>query len=171
MKYKEQIPNLFTSINLVMGIMAIIFMFSDRYLEASLLILVAVFLDRMDGNIARKLDVVSDFGKELDSLCDLISFGVAPSLLIWNIFLENSGLLGIVITLLFALAGAFRLARYNITEFDGFYTGIPITICGGLVALISLVLINHKANINLIMLFMLFLSYAMISKRIRLKKR
>lgn len=171
MKYRAQIPNLFTSFNLIMGIMAIIFMFSGKFQLASVLILIAALLDRMDGTLARKFNVTSAFGKELDSLCDLISFGVAPSLLIWNITLEKSGLVGIIPTLFFCLAGAIRLARFNITEFDGFYTGIPITACGGLVAFISLITINYKPNINLIMLLMLVLSYAMISKRIRLRKR
>jgi len=171
MKYRSQIPNIMTSFNLIVGILAIISMFNEQYAVASTLILLGVLFDRVDGGLARKLNATSDFGKELDSLCDLISFGVAPSLLIYNIILEKSGILGVTTILLFSLAGAFRLARYNITEFDGWYIGVPITLSGGLVALMSLMTIKYDTNINFIILSMLFLSYAMVSKRIRLKKR
>lgn len=156
---------------MIMGILAIISMFNEQYSVASVLILLAVLFDRMDGGVARKLNVTSEFGKELDSLCDLISFGVAPSLLIWNLVLAQSGILGIATMLLFSLSGAIRLARYNITEFDGWYVGVPITMSGGLVALMALMTIRYDANITLVILTMLFLSYAMISKKIKLKKR
>lgn len=171
MKVKSQIPNFFTLLNLASGVLAIISIFYERYGVSAILIIVAGFLDRMDGKLARMLDEVSDFGKELDSLCDLISFGVAPAILIWSLSLMETGVIGIVITIIFALAGATRLARYNISEFEGAYIGIPITICGGIVALIALYSTMYDTNLTLVMLTMLFLSYAMISKRIKLKKR
>ncbi|MFZ5965637.1 MAG: CDP-diacylglycerol--serine O-phosphatidyltransferase [Bacillota bacterium] len=171
MKYKSQIPNIFTLLNLSMGLLAIISVFYDQYATSASLIIIAGFLDRFDGKLARMLDVVSDFGKELDSLCDLISFGVAPAILMWHLNLMETGALGIAITLIFALCGAFRLARYNITDFEGVYLGIPITLCGGLVALLSLYSIRFATNLPIILGAMLFLSYAMVSKRIRLRKR
>ncbi|MEW9123677.1 MAG: CDP-diacylglycerol--serine O-phosphatidyltransferase [Thermotaleaceae bacterium] len=171
MKYKSQIPNMFTFLNLAMGILAIISVFYDQYGTSAFLIITAGVLDRMDGQLARKLNVVSDFGKELDSLCDLISFGVAPAILMWHLNLMETGALGIATTVLFALCGAFRLAKYNITEFEGVYMGIPITICGGLVALISLYSTRFATSMPLMVIAMLFLSYAMVTKKIKLKKR
>jgi len=171
MKVKSQIPNMFTLLNLTLGVLAIISIFYNRFGVSAILIIIAGFMDRMDGKLARMFDVTSDFGKELDSLCDLISFGVAPAILMWNLNLMESGAMGIAITVIFALAGATRLARYNITEFEGVYMGIPITLCGGIVALISLYSIRYTTNLTLVMITMLFLSYAMISKRIKLKKR
>ncbi len=171
MKVKSQIPNMFTLLNLALGILAIISIFYGHFDVSAVLIIGAGFLDRMDGKLARKFDVASEFGKELDSLCDLISFGVAPAILMWNINFMEAGALGIIITVLFSIAGATRLARYNIAEFEGFYLGIPITLCGGIVALLSLYSVRYNTNMALAMFTMLFLSYAMVSKKIKLKKR
>ncbi|SHJ06429.1 CDP-diacylglycerol--serine O-phosphatidyltransferase [Geosporobacter subterraneus DSM 17957] len=171
MKYKCHIPNLFTLLNLAMGILAIISVFYDQYGTSAFLIITAGVLDRLDGQLARKLNVVSDFGKELDSLCDLISFGVAPAILMWHLNLMETGALGIAATVLFAVCGASRLARYNITEFEGVYMGIPITLCGGIVALMSLYSTRFTTSMPFMLVSMLFLSYAMVSKRIKLKKR
>ncbi|AOT72343.1 CDP-diacylglycerol--serine O-phosphatidyltransferase [Geosporobacter ferrireducens] len=171
MKYRSQIPNLFTLLNLAMGILAIISVFYDQYGTSAFLIITAGVLDRLDGQLARKLNVESEFGKELDSLCDLISFGVAPAILMWHLNLMETGALGIGATVLFAVCGASRLARYNISEFEGVYMGIPITLCGGIVALMSLYSTRFTTSMPFMLVSMLFLSYAMVSKRIKLKKR
>ncbi|GAB6087120.1 CDP-diacylglycerol--serine O-phosphatidyltransferase [Alkaliphilus crotonatoxidans] len=171
MKVKAHIPNMFTFLNLSLGILAIISILGEAYRASALLILLAAFMDRFDGKLARKLDVESELGKELDSLCDLISFGVAPAILIWSYKLADFGFVGTLIIILFALCGAYRLAKFNIVEFDGVYMGIPITISGGVVALMTLYSINYTVNIYLIVMIMIFLSYSMISKKIRLKKR
>jgi len=170
-RVKAHIPNMFTFFNLILGILAIINILGEDYVGASLLILLAAFMDRFDGTLARKFDVESDFGKELDSLCDLISFGVAPSVLIWSFQLGELGIFGLGSILLFAVCGAYRLARYNIMEFDGVYMGIPITMCGGIVALMTLYSINYNSNAYVVSIIMLFLSYGMVSKKIKLKKR
>jgi len=170
-RVKAHIPNMFTFLNLTLGILAIICIFNEAYTASALLILLAAFMDRFDGKLARKFDVVSDFGKELDSLCDLISFGVAPAILIWSFQLASFGIAGLAIIVLFALCGASRLAKFNITEFEGVYMGIPITMCGGIVALMALYATKYDTNVYIISLIMLFLSYSMISKRIKLKKR
>ncbi|SET15792.1 CDP-diacylglycerol--serine O-phosphatidyltransferase [Natronincola peptidivorans] len=171
MKVKAHIPNMFTFFNLALGILAIVSIINESYAVSALLILLAALMDRFDGQLARKLDVESELGKELDSLCDLISFGVAPAVLIWSFLLVDFGVIGIIIMILFAVAGAYRLARYNIMEFEGFYMGIPITMCGGIVALVTLYSLNYETNLYFIGIMMLFLSYSMISKRIKLKKR
>lgn len=171
MRVKAHIPNMFTFFNLTLGILAIISILGEAYAVSALLILLAAFMDRFDGKLARKLDVESELGKELDSLCDLISFGVAPAILIWSYQLAAIGFIGTVIIILFALCGAYRLAKFNIVEFDGVYMGVPITISGGIVALMTLYAINYPTNIYVTGMTMLFLSYCMISKRIKLKKR
>ncbi|WP_331618283.1 CDP-diacylglycerol--serine O-phosphatidyltransferase [Serpentinicella sp. ANB-PHB4] len=171
MRVKAHIPNIFTFFNLALGIVAIINIIKEDYVAASLLILLAAFMDRFDGSLARKFDVVSELGKELDSLCDLISFGVAPAILIYAFKLGEYGNFGLIIILLFAISGAYRLARYNVMEFEGVYLGIPITMCGGIVALMTLYSINYTTNPYFIISMMLFLSYAMISTKIKLRKR
>ncbi|AKL96253.1 CDP-diacylglycerol--serine O-phosphatidyltransferase [Clostridium aceticum] len=171
MKVKAHIPNMFTFFNLTLGILAIVSIINESYTVSALLILVAAFTDRLDGQLARKLDVESELGKELDSLCDLISFGVAPAVLIWSFHLAKFGIIGILIMVIFAISGAYRLARYNIMEFEGVYMGIPITMCGGILALVTLYSINYPTSVYFIGMMTLFLSYSMISKKIKLKKR
>ena len=171
MEIKRNIPNLFTLSNLSLGVLAIIHMFSEDYYMAALLILIAGFLDRFDGLLARKLKATSSIGKELDSLCDLISFGIAPAILIWNIKLIDLGGIGSIITILFAVSGAYRLARYNVTEFQGVYVGVPITMAGGLIAIISLYTMRYSMNTYVSAFITLFLAYTMVSTKIRLKKR
>ena len=87
---KSSIPNIFTFINLSFGILSLLATFESNYQLACIFILLAALVDRYDGRIARYLQVSSDLGKELDSLADLVSFGVAPSILIFGSVL-NSG--------------------------------------------------------------------------------
>ena len=112
-------------------------------------------------------------GKELDSLADLVSFGVAPSLLMYISFNLNSigpkGIIGTAILIALPICGAFRLARYNTSTFDGIFTGVPITIIGCFLALLGL--ISHYIYVPIILsiIFMILGSYLMVSN-IKLKK-
>ena len=83
---KSCIPNVFTFINLSCGILSILSVMNKQYTLSSVFILLAGLVDRYDGRVARFLDVSSDLGKELDSLADLVSFGVAPSILIYPLY-------------------------------------------------------------------------------------
>lgn len=162
---KSFIPNLFTFINLGCGVISIIMIFHNNYKWACLFILMAALVDRYDGRVARFLNVSSDLGKELDSLADLVSFGVAPALLIYTMYnFMKLGILGYILVLLFPISGAYRLARYNSVDFSGVFTGIPITVAGSVMALISLLTLKNNANILLPILLMIILSYLMISK-------
>lgn len=136
LEYKEKLqilPNTITYANMALGAAAIFISANSTPVNvkiASILILIAGLTDKLDGYVARKLGVSSSFGKELDSLCDLVSFGVAPVALWWNI---NKGLLGVgevIVSLFFIGGGIFRLARYNITEEEKYIVGLPITIAG-----------------------------------------
>lgn len=147
---KSCIPNVFTFINLSFGIISILCTFEKNYLLASIFIILAALVDRYDGRVARWLDVSSELGKELDSLADLVSFGVAPSILVFLVYnLASIGpakIIGLVILLSFPICGAFRLARYNVSTFDGVFKGVPITIAGSFMALF--VLLTLKFNIS-----------------------
>ncbi len=168
---KTHLPNVLTFGNLTLGILAILSIFSGDYTLSSILIILAAFMDRFDGQLARRLDVESEIGKQLDSLSDLISFGVAPAVLIWSYSLESFGIIGVVLIVLFAVAGAYRLAKFNVTSFAGVFTGIPITLAGGIVALLTLYSINYPMHDYIVLVIIPLLSYAMVSKKIRLKKK
>ncbi|CDF57573.1 CDP-diacylglycerol--serine O-phosphatidyltransferase [Thermobrachium celere] len=165
---KEFIPNLFTFANLSFGMISIMFTFNNNLRLAALMIILAALLDRYDGRIARKIGVSSELGKELDSLADLVSFGAAPAILSWQSFLINFGIIGYIITLLFPIAGAFRLARFNVTQFNNVFTGVPITVAGSVVALDNIIGLYKPHPIISTIIFIVF-AYLMVSK-IKIKK-
>ncbi|PKR90402.1 CDP-diacylglycerol--serine O-phosphatidyltransferase [Pleomorphomonas diazotrophica] len=130
---RSVIPNLVTLLSLCAGLTSIRMGFEGRVDMAVYAILVAAVLDGLDGRLARYLRVTSKFGAELDSLSDFLSFGVAPPLLlfVWNFHDINS--FGWVAVVLFAIAGALRLARFNTMLGEdkpawqsNFFTGVPI---------------------------------------------
>ncbi|MBC8062031.1 MAG: CDP-diacylglycerol--serine O-phosphatidyltransferase [Clostridiaceae bacterium] len=171
MKAKSAVPNIFTFSNLGFGIMAIMMTLNAsldnpiNYRLACIFVLAAGFADRYDGRIARYLNVSSELGKELDSLADLVSFGVAPSIIVFSMYnLANFGIMGYLVVLVFPIAGAYRLARYNCSSFDGNFVGVPITIAGTFMALYCLLTVNHFSNPILPILFIFILSYLMVGK-------
>lgn len=166
---KSSVPNIFTFINLSLGIISIIFSFKGKMVGAGLCILAAGLVDRYDGKIARKINAVSILGKELDSLADLVSFGVAPAILAWELSLSKLGIISYVFLLVFPICGAFRLARFNVTEFKNVYMGIPITIAGSLMALDAIATVKIGTHTGLTAVFILLLSYLMVSS-IQIKK-
>ncbi|GIO27546.1 CDP-diacylglycerol--serine O-phosphatidyltransferase [Ornithinibacillus bavariensis] len=141
-KIKSQLANIITLMNLEFGIISIILMAKGSFHLSLLFIFLAVFFDRFDGMVARKLNIESDFGKELDSLSDLVSFGVAPGLLVYMTILNKLPGVGLSLIVIYILCGAIRLARYNVKEFDGAFYGIPITVAGFLMAF-SVLFSNH----------------------------
>ncbi|API92163.1 CDP-diacylglycerol--serine O-phosphatidyltransferase [Virgibacillus pantothenticus] len=141
MTFIKQIPNLFTLGNLYCGFLSISYAGSSQYKNAAILILIGMMLDSMDGRLARMLHVESPLGKELDSLADIVTFGVAPSLLIYYTLFLNSGWIGLAICGLFPLFGAYRLARFNICSKEDsmeHFIGVPITAAGGILAILTL---------------------------------
>jgi CDP-diacylglycerol--serine O-phosphatidyltransferase len=105
-------------------------LFDDRFLLAGLLIILGTILDVLDGQLAFRLDAISHLGKELDSLADVITFGVAPTIMIYRlmIFVGVANHVAILASLVFVLAGAYRLARYNTMPSDrrAYFKGLPI---------------------------------------------
>lgn len=150
--------NVVTLLNIIFGSLSLIYTLNHDYKIAAILILVAVVMDGLDGKVARKLDAESEMGKELDSLCDLVSFGVAPAILLYSQVLhQHFILLSMLVTLLFIVCGALRLARFNVLNISEYFVGIPITISGMLLAAVSLLAIYINPVIIIIIVFVLAL--------------
>jgi CDP-diacylglycerol---serine O-phosphatidyltransferase len=129
-KVKSHAANLITICNLSFGGASILATLNGVYSYSVLFIFVAAFLDRYDGKIARKFNQESELGKQLDSMGDIISFGVAPALLMYELVLTDFNGAGMALTIIYMASGAFRLARFNITESQGHFVGLPITVAG-----------------------------------------
>src|SRR5690554_6966042 len=98
----EMIPSIITLANLFFGFLAIIWTMNGDYQVAAIFILLSVLMDGMDGKVARRLAVTSEFGRELDSLCDVVSFGIAPAALTYKVLLEsNMGFWGMLLAAAF----------------------------------------------------------------------
>ena len=141
-KVKALIPNGLTSLNLVFGTLSLMSTMEGNFTWASIYILLALVADGLDGRSARALGVSSEIGKELDSLCDCGSFGVAPAILAYQLQLHNFGYIGIFAALMFAVCGALRLARFNVNTdvVHGYFMGLAIPAGGCLIATSTLLL-------------------------------
>lgn len=160
-KVKSQTANLLTLANLSLGGFAIIFAINGNLNLSLLLIFIAALADRFDGMVARKLNIESELGKQLDSMSDIISFGVAPALLIYQGILSDFGAPGAFFIVFYIGHGAFRLARFNITENTGYFTGLPIT-AAGVLATLSFLAIPHVPP-QTFLFIMMALSLLMVS--------
>lgn len=119
------VPNMVTLGNMFCGFIAIVYASSGRFEKASIAIFMAILLDGLDGRVARRLKATSRFGLELDSFADMVSFGIAPAMLIYHwAFVPLADEFGVFVTFVYALCAASRLARFNIssenlTSFNG----------------------------------------------------
>lgn len=162
----RMIPSIFTLANLLFGFLALIWVIEGNYTLAATMILLSVLMDSLDGKVARRLSVSSDFGKELDSLSDLVSFGVAPAILTYQAILqpqqpEYVRYVGLGIAVGFALCGAIRLARFNMLNITTHFVGVPITFAGGFLAL--LMFLRNMLPWYIYPLSMAILAYLMVS--------
>ncbi|MEK6618695.1 MAG: CDP-diacylglycerol--serine O-phosphatidyltransferase [Nitrospirota bacterium] len=165
------IPNLLTTGNLFSGLFSILAVFNANYVAAAVAILVAVVFDMLDGKSARWTNSTSQFGVEYDSLADLVSFGVAPGLLIYSWALSAHGMLGSAVMFAFVACGALRLARYNVLVANSenkYFTGLPIPAAASVIA--TLVVFDHHivrmgAEVKplLILIMTLTLAFLMVS--------
>lgn len=131
------LPNLLTTANMFFGFFAIIYSIKGEFLMASYAIVAASVFDLLDGRVARLTGATSEFGAEYDSLCDLISFGLAPSLILFLWALQPFGRIGWMAAFFYVACGALRLARFNVqkTVIDkAFFQGLPIPMAAGIVA-------------------------------------
>jgi len=153
-KTRYLLPNILTLGGVCLGISSIKFSIDGNYNLAVTLILFAAILDALDGRIARLIKGTSEFGKELDSLTDFVSFGIAPVFVLYFWELSNYGKLGWAITLIYSVCCVLRLARFNLTKVDenqewkkNFFEGIP-SHAGGLLILMPLIYDLTDLNIG-----------------------
>lgn len=170
---KKHLPNAITLTNMSFGVLSILFSFYGSLHNAIYLILVASMLDRFDGMAARKFNTCSEIGLQLDSLADLVSFVLAPALLVF--MFEFSPLRGIALismalaTLVYVLCGGYRLARYNTTGIvTGNFTGIPTTVCGMFVS--ATMMFSRKLPFYVYGLLLVSCGFLMVS-RLQVRKR
>ena len=144
MDYRRLIPNMCTSSNLVFGMCSILSTYSGNLVWGSIFILLALVADGLDGRTARFFGVASEMGKEMDSLCDLGSFGIAPAFLAWAFVLHKHGFLGVVVAIFFAICGMWRLARFNVNAsvVHGYFMGLAIPAGGNIVAMTTLLFVE-----------------------------
>ena len=141
-KTRYILPNILTIIGVCLGISSIKFSLDQNYGLAVIFLLFAALLDALDGRVARLIKGTSEFGKELDSLTDFVSFGIAPALILFFWELNNYGKLGWAITLIFSVCCVLRLARFNLTKIEpqeqwrmNFFEGVPSPAGAGLILL------------------------------------
>ena len=144
-KTRYLLPNILTLGGVCLGISSIKFSIDGNFNLAVTLILFAAILDALDGRIARLLKGTSEFGKELDSLTDFVSFGIAPVFILYFWELNNYGKLGWTIALMYSVCCVLRLARFNLTKINtqeewkyNFFEGVPSP-AGGILILMPLV--------------------------------
>jgi CDP-diacylglycerol---serine O-phosphatidyltransferase len=131
------LPNLVTTGNLFFGFFAIIQSFKGDFMKAAYAIVAAAVFDLMDGRLARLTRSTSKFGAEYDSLCDLVSFGVAPGVMLFMWALQPFGRLGWIACFIYVACGALRLARFNVQATvieKAYFQGLPIPMAAGIVA-------------------------------------
>jgi CDP-diacylglycerol--serine O-phosphatidyltransferase len=131
---KRWIPNILTVINLCAGVVAILLALAHQWALAVGLIFGAAFFDSLDGRVARRLNIASEYGKKLDLLADLVSFGVAPAVLTYLLVFTQSGWGAWLLVAVFPACGALRLARVRIASVKGYYIGLPLAAAGPILA-------------------------------------
>ena len=143
-KTRVILPNMFTLIGVCIGLSSIKFAFDEKFTLSIIAIIVAAIIDGLDGRIARLIQGTSKVGKELDSLTDVISFGVAPAFIMYFWKLNELGRIGWLSCLIYVVCVALRLARFNVNSGqepswrDNFFEGIPSP-AGGVIVLMPLV--------------------------------
>jgi CDP-diacylglycerol--serine O-phosphatidyltransferase len=162
------LPNTFTALNMACGFAAIFLAFKGQFYQSALLIVLGAVFDSVDGRIARWTGTQSSFGEQFDSMSDLVSFGISPAFLFYFKFLTGTGRIGMILTFLFALCGALRLARFN-ANIDkvksDYFQGLPIP--GAATAMVGLILLSldqpHSFWSIISIPYIIFYSILMIS--------
>ena len=174
-KTRYLLPNILTLGGVCLGISSIKFSLDGNYSLAVIFVLFAAVLDALDGRIARLIKGTSEFGKELDSLTDFVSFGIAPAFILYFWELNNYGKLGWAITLIYSVCCVLRLARFNLTKIEdqniwknNYFEGIPSP-AGGLLILMPLIfeLSDLKSTIDLKSItpyFTILIAFLLVSK-------
>ena len=174
-KSRVILPNIFTLVGVCIGLSSIKFAFDGNFQISILAIIIAAVIDGLDGRIARLIKGTSQVGKELDSLTDIISFGVAPAFIMYFWKLNQLGRIGWFICLIYVICIALRLARFNVSSNaepswkDNFFEGIPSP-AGGVLVLMPLIYNLSefqflKIDYNIFVpFFFIIVSFLLISK-------
>ncbi len=165
----NRLANIFSLVNLILGFLSVISSFKSQFFIASWAILLSVFFDGLDGQLARMNHHSNQFGRELDSLADLVSFGVAPSVLGYTLIYEKSHFWVVGVLSIYLICAVLRLARYNLTpkeELSNCFVGLPVTMSGGILGFLILLYLNSVQYFPKygFLFLMLGLSFLMISK-------
>lgn len=153
------LPNLFTASSIFVGVISIVEASRGHFVLASWLILLALIFDGLDGRIARMTNTTSQFGVEFDSLADIISFGIAPAMLLYFFVGDEFGRFGILVSALYVIFGAIRLARFNISVAKtdpNVFIGLPIPTAAIFVSM--WILLFHKYALEHFGIVLLFLT-------------
>ena len=166
-KHVNILPSLLTIGNMYCGLLSIVYTINGEFSRSAWMILLALLFDVSDGSIARLTKSTSSFGKELDSLADVVTFGVSPAVLVYRSILYNFQHIGIFLVTVYAITGALRLARYNIQS-EGVvksFTGLPIPGAGCLIASFVLMKLkyDHGFIYNYLALLIVVLAFLMVS--------
>lgn len=169
MKKVYLLPNLFTTANLFCGVASIAFTAQGDYLRAAWILFAAMFFDVLDGLVARLTRSTSYFGEQYDSLSDVISFGVAPSWLIYSMALMDLGRMGVALIFVYIACSALRLARFNSqinTEEKKVFTGLPTPAAAGFLASTVILLTKYHLMewIRFVPILMIVVGYLMVSR-------
>lgn len=160
---KSIFPNLCTATNLSCGVISITLSSRGEFTWAAICVLLSLVADGFDGRVARALGVSGPFGREFDSLADVIGFGLAPAYLLYSMYLGDLGLLAYIPLLAFSVLGACRLARFNIMtdEVKGYFLGLPIPAAGCMAA--TFVLSGVQIPSMALAVAMVVVGYLMVS--------
>lgn len=168
-KIKEMLPTLVTMGNIICGFISILCVLNQRFEIAAWLIIAAMALDAFDGRLARMMKSTSKTGAQLDSMADLVTFGIAPAILMIQICIDHAHIILWSIGLFFMMCAAFRLARFNAQKDEGanvpkhFFTGLPSTLSGGTVA--QLIILDHfiqtRLGTDIVITLLPFITFAL----------
>ena len=167
-KLNYLLPNLFTAASIFVAVVSIINSIHGNFERASWFIILSLILDGLDGKVARLTKGESKFGVEFDSLADIVAFGVAPAILIYQQIATHYNKFGVLVVALYVVFGAIRLARFNITTKNidpNIFIGLPIPAAA--LFLVSLSQIDYKYHASflepIILIFTLFVAILMVS--------
>ena len=159
------LPNLFTAGSIFVGVISIVEASQGHFVNSAWLILLALLFDGLDGRVARLTNTTSQFGVEFDSLADIISFGIAPAMLLYFFAGHDFGRFGILVSALYVIFGAIRLARFNISTAKtdpNVFIGLPIPTAAIFTAMWILLLQKYELEAYRIVLLFLVLGIALL---------
>ena len=161
------LPNFFTALSAFLGVMSVIASSQGKFEKAFIYIVFSLIADGLDGRVARLTNTTSKFGLEFDSLADIVAFGVAPAMMLFFAIGENYGRFGALVSGLFVVFGAIRLARFNVTtgEIDPrYFIGLPIPTAAVVLSSWVMLDLKYKGDFDILILIgALLLSFLMVS--------